>query len=432
MAIKELRELLRDRRTLALLVIIPIVLLIIFGYAANFSVDRTSILITGPGKTDVEAVLRQSATAQDDFSVHSAATSLTQDEISTALQHQDYAAIVVAQKPDHNALLSTYTHIYIDGSELFSAQSVQRAWMRVIADDNRTHVTEIRADIEDARRRAEAFKGDLSSIRTQIDTLRTTFDGPLTPEVLAQLQQQPSLPTIPETPELPDTTVLSIDDVDIDQLSTVYFNPDLKTSWIMVPGLIGVVITFIGVIVTSIGLVRERETGTLEQLAVMPIRPTGIILGKIAPYFALALADASAITAIGVSLFGVPFTGSIWRYAIFTVLFVVVVLGVGILISSLSETTGQAIQLSIMVVLPQALMSGLVFPLESMGEQVRWIGYVLPLTWFIKVSRGIMLRDASIEQLSMSLVILFGMAIVLFGAATIRMHMLLRKGGAVR
>ena len=100
--------------------------------------------------------------------------------------------------------------------------------------------------------------------------------------------------------------------LDPDDLVTVLFNPELKTSWVLVTGLIGLILLFIGKFITSIGLVRERETGTLEQLAVMPLRPSSIILGKIVPYFMVAVVDMAVVTMLGVSLFGVPLNGSLW------------------------------------------------------------------------------------------------------------------------
>ena len=114
------------------------------------------------------------------------------------------------------------------------------------------------------------------------------------------------------------------------------------------------------------------------------------------------------------------------------VLFLFVVLGLGILISSISQTTGQAIQLAIMTVLPQTLLSGLIFPLDAMAVDVRWISYILPLTWFNNAAQGIMLRATSLDQIASSVGALSIMAVVIFGAATLRMRAILRNGGAAR
>jgi ABC transporter, permease protein len=218
--------------------------------------------------------------------------------------------------------------------------------------------------------------------------------------------------------------------LDPDDLVTVLFNPELKTSWVMVPGLIGLILLFIGTVITSIGLVRERETGTLEQLAVMPLRPSSIILGKIVPYFMVAVVDMAVVTILGVWLFGVPFNGSLWLFSLAALIFLFVVLGIGVFISSISQNTGQAIQMAILFMVPQVLLSGLIFPLTSMPLGVRWIGYALPLTWFREIAQGIMLRSVTLEGIWLPFVILAAMAVVVFGAATARMRYILTHGGA--
>ena len=172
----------------------------------------------------------------------------------------------------------------------------------------------------------------------------------------------------------------------------ILYNPQLKTSYIMIPGLAGVVLVFIGIIITSLGVVRERQTGTLEQLAVMPLHPRDVFLGKIVPYFVVAAVDLAIVLAVGVALFGVPFRGSYAVFGLGALLFLFVTLGLGVLISSVSENQGQAIQLSFMFTLPQVLLSGLIFPLTSIAAGVRWISYILPLTYFNEISRGVMLR----------------------------------------
>jgi len=132
----------------------------------------------------------------------------------------------------------------------------------------------------------------------------------------------------------------------------------------------------------------SASQGRLEQLAVMPLKPRDVFLGKIVPYFAVATLDLAIVVGVGVTLFGVPFRGSVAVFALGALLFLFVTLGLGILISSVSENQGQAIQLSLMVTLPQVLLSGLIFPLSSIAAGVRWISYLLPLTYFNEISRG--------------------------------------------
>jgi len=173
-------------------------------------------------------------------------------------------------------------------------------------------------------------------------------------------------------------------------------------------------------VATALGVVRERQTGTMEQLAVMPFRPRDVFLGKIAPYLLIAAVDMIVIVIVGMLLFDVPFRGSVWTFALGSALFLFVTLGLGVLISTVSQTQGQAIQLAMMTMLPQFLLSGLFFPLYAMPWGVRWIGYCLPLTWFVKIARGVMVRGAPIEALWLPLTVLALMGTVVFTASVLR------------
>ena len=324
MIIKEFRELVRDHRTLALLVALPLLLLVVFGYAANFSVDSVDTAVVGPEAEQVAGTLPGffdvSTTEPSEGEAH--ARDLLRDDVV------DVALVTGAGGTD----------ALVDGSNLFAAQSAVAA-------------------------------------------LETSGQG---------------------------------------TAAEVLYNPDLTTSWVMIPAIIGLILTFIGTIITSIGLVREREAGTLEQLAVMPIGPSTVILGKVTPYFLLAALDMAVITVLGMLLFDVPFNGHVLTFALGAVLFLFVVLGIGIFISTISQTAGQAIQSAFFVLLPQILLSGMIFPLEAMAAGVRWIGYLLPLTYFTMVSQGVMLRGAPISALWLPLIVLTVMALVVFTAATLR------------
>ena len=322
---KEFRELRRDRRTVAMLVALPLILLVIFGYAANFGVDSVTTAVVGSGAENVAESLPSFFDVTDVDPNGSVATA------SDDLRDSEADAAFVTSSSGSPVLL-------VDGSSLFTAQATVSA--------------------------ANSM-GDAAAV-------------------------------------------------------DVLFNPDLKTSWVMVPGLIGLIMTFIGTIVTSLGLVRERQDGTLEQLAVMPLRPSDVIVGKIAPYFVLAYLDMVAVTVLGLLLFGVPFVGSVLLFGVGAALFLLVVLGLGVLISTVSENQGQAIQTAMFVVMPQILLSGMIFPLSSMPWGVRWIGYLLPLTYFIEISQGIMLRGADLSSLWPAYVVLAVMAVVVLGGAILR------------
>ncbi|HSN06803.1 MAG TPA: ABC transporter permease [Candidatus Angelobacter sp.] len=332
MIVKEFRELRRDRRTLGMLVAMPLLLLVIFGYAANFYVSSVKAAVVGPQATAAAAALPPffDVTVVEPTADRAEAEALLRDNTVDV-------AFVTGQQP---------VVALVDGSNLFASQSI------------------------------------VSTLNRVGDTVTT--------EVL--------------------------------------YNPELKTSWVMVPAIIGLILTFIGTIVTSIGLVRERETGTLEQLAVMPIAPSQVILGKISPYFLVAAVDMTIITGLGMLLFGVPFNGNVVVFALGAALFLFVVLGLGVFISTISQTTGQAIQTAFFFLLPQILLSGMIFPLDAMAAGVRWIGYLLPLTYFTMISQGVMLRGASLASLWLPFLVLAVMAVVVFAGATMRFRRDLAPG----
>lgn len=314
--------------------------------------------------------------------------------------------------------------VMLDGSSLFTAQTGQGVFVQLAAEDARERVAAAVETAEESLSEASAAAEAFERFGAELTEYLAAIPG-----AIGSGQAPGEAPIPPERIALPDLPELTPPTLDPEELTTVLFNPDLKTSWVMVPGLIGLILLFVGALITSIGLVRERESGTLEQLAVMPLRPSSIILGKIIPYFLLAILDMGAVTGLGAWIFGVPFVGSPWLFGAAGLVFLFVVLGVGVLISSVSQNTGQAIQLAILFVVPQVLLSGLIFPLESMPVGVRWIGYALPLTWFQEVSQGVLVRGAGLDSLWLPVVIVTVMAVVVFGSATARMRVTLTRGG---
>jgi ABC-2 type transport system permease protein len=331
MVAKEFRQLRRDHRTLAMMIVLPVLLLVVFGYAASFRVSSIPTVVVGPDAAVAARVLPAP--------LHVEAVLPSADR-STAVSWLRASKAVVGVV----ALRGGVT-LLMDGTQLFSVQTAEAALARL-------------------GRAGHPVGGALN------------------------LQ--------------------------------ILFNPGLTTSWVMVPGLAGLILVFIGTLITSLGVVRERQGGTLEQLAVMPLRPWDVIVGKIAPYFAVAALDLLVIVVVGLALFHVPFVGNVAVFVVGAVLFLLVTLGIGVLISTVSENQGQAIQLAFMIMVPQVLLSGLIFPVASMAAGVRWISYVLPLTYFIEISRGVMLKAAPIGALWQPLLLLAVLAAVATGLATLR------------
>jgi ABC-2 type transport system permease protein len=321
--VKEFRQVRRDHRTVAMMIVMPLLLLVVFGHAASFDVDHVTATVVGPGAE------RLSERLPGLFEVHETSPGESRSGAIDDLRAGEADVAVVA---------GSKTEVLIDGSSLFSARSV-----------------------------------------------------------LAALARSPDA-----------------------REATVLFNPRLETSTVMVPAIAGMILIFIGTLITSLGVVRERQTGTLEQLAVMPFRPRDVFVGKIAPYFLVAAVDLAVILTVGSWLFDVPFRGSYIAFSAGALLFLFVTLGLGVLISTVSQNQGQAIQLALMTLLPQVLLSGMIFPLESMGAGIRWIAYLLPLTYFIDIARAIMIRAAPLNAVLFPMVMLAVLGVTVFTLAVVR------------
>jgi ABC-2 type transport system permease protein len=335
MILKEFRQLRRDKRTVAMLIAMPLVLLIVFGYAARFDISDIRAAVVGPGAAGAAAALQEpfEAVVVDPAAGDQEARDLLRDGRASV-------AFVTGGAPV----------VYVDGADLFTAQSALRRG------------------------------GDLpDGVRVEI-----------------------------------------------------LFNPDLSTSAVMVPGLVGLVLLAMGTIITSLGVVRERQEGTLEQLAVLPLHSRDVIFGKIAPYALIGIFDLVLITVVGLAVFDVPFRGSVWIFAAGSLVFLLAVLGIGVLISTVSQTQAEAIQLAIMVVLPQVLLSGLIFPLTSMPIGVRWVSYGLPLTYFVMIVRGVFLKATPFGPLIVPFLALLALATAFFGLAMFRFRRVLTPARATR
>lgn len=324
--VKEFRQVRRDRRLVALMVLIPLLLLVVFGYAARFDVSSVPTEAVGPSAE--QAASRLPALFDVTRTRPGADRAGAVDDLRTG----DYAVVLVTGRaPGDNELL-------VDGVNLFDAQAVTKA------------------------------------------------------------VAQAGLPV----------------------RVTVLFNPRLATSAVMVPGIIGILLVFVGTLATALGVVRERQSGTMEQLAVMPFRPWDVFVGKVAPYFLIAALDTVVVVVVGLAIFHVPFRGSVPIFLLGTLLFLFVTLSIGVLISSVSENQGQAIQLTMITLLPQILLSGFVFPVSSMAAGVRWIAYIQPLKYFVDVSRGVMLRAAPFGALWFPLLMLAVLSVAAFLLSVVR------------
>ncbi|HJQ19851.1 MAG TPA: ABC transporter permease [Gemmatimonadaceae bacterium] len=173
-----------------------------------------------------------------------------------------------------------------------------------------------------------------------------------------------------------------------------WYNPALKSSHYIVPGLVGLLLSITLIVLTSMAIVRERERGTLEQLVVTPIDKTSLMLGKIVPFALVGYVQMTVILLLGKLLFGIPLEGSIALLYVLSAPFILGSLALGLFVSTIAQTQAQAMQLSFFFMLPNILLSGYMFPREAMPAPAQWIGMVLPLTYYLTILRGILLRGA--------------------------------------
>lgn len=199
-----------------------------------------------------------------------------------------------------------------------------------------------------------------------------------------------------------------------------WFNPALKNSTYIVPGLVGLLLSITLIVITSMAIVRERERGTLEQLVVTPIGKTTLMLGKITPFAMVGYVQMTVILTLGKLLFQIPLRGSLVLLYALSSAFIVGNLGLGLFVSTVARTQAQAMQMSFLFMLPNILLSGYMFPREAMPEVAQWIGAVLPLTHYLKILRAILLRDAGIEAIWREVLILLAFAIAVISMSVRR------------
>ncbi len=200
------------------------------------------------------------------------------------------------------------------------------------------------------------------------------------------------------------------------------YNPERRSAIFIVPGLCGVILTLTMVLFTSIAIVRERERGNLEMLITTPVKSLELMIGKIIPYVLIGYLQISIILLLGVVLFDVPIRGTLTDFYIASGVFVISTLSLGLLISTIADTQFQAFQVTFMTFLPQLLLSGFMFPFEGMPKAVQYLAEVFPLTHFLRIVRGIILRDASLSSLSAELwpLVLFFVVVMLLATSRFR------------
>lgn len=206
----------------------------------------------------------------------------------------------------------------------------------------------------------------------------------------------------------------------LDARPRLLFNPNLESSHFYVPGLVGIILQLVTVLLTSFSIVRERERGTLEQLAATPVSRLAMILGKLVPYAMIGMLQCCFVLALMHWMFGVDIEGSLALLLALSALFLLPSLALGMLISTVATNQAQAMQMGLFVMLPSVLLSGFAFPRETMPLPIYGLSFAIPVTYYVQILRGIILRGAGIDDLWMQTAALGGFAVVLVALSAMR------------
>lgn len=206
----------------------------------------------------------------------------------------------------------------------------------------------------------------------------------------------------------------------IDLRQRAWYNPELKSKNYNVPGVIAMVIMLTSLLLTSMAVVREREIGTMEQLMVTPLRPAELILGKTIPFAIIAFFDMILVTVFGVLVFDIPIRGSFLLLTLSTAIYLLSILGVGLVISTVAKTQQQALMSTFLFYMPAVLLSGFMFPIENMPDFFQYLTYANPLRYFLIIIRGLFLKGNGIDILWPQMVALLAIGIVVIAYSTLR------------
>lgn len=359
---KEMIHIVRDRRTLVVLFLIPVVQLFLLAYAASSDVERLSTVVLDADRTLQSRELIEAYQASGYFDIVSSVSS--EADLARAIDEGAMRAGLIIP-PGYGADVTTgrtaNVAFVIDGSDPVVAQTAFAAAQSV---------------------------GQIHGVQIIERRLGISTDR------MSPLQVHPR----------------------------VWYNPAMKSINFMVPGLIAVIVFVLTMIMTGLTIVQEREWGTIEQLMVTPIRPIELVMGKVAPYVIISFLQILEILLLGVFWFRVPISGNVFLLLSLSALFLVTSLGLGIFISSVANTFQQAMFVVAFILLPALFLSGFIYPVDAMPAALQIISYLNPLRYMLVIVRGIILKGVGIEALAEQVVamVVFGVAIMAFAATRFR------------
>jgi ABC-2 type transport system permease protein len=347
---KEVRQLRRDRLTFGMIVGIPVIQLLMFGYAINMDVRNLDAAVADLAGTSAS---RQMVMDLSQSQIINVAYQVSDSAELERLLRQGKISVGIYLPADYDRRL----------------QQPERAAVQLLVDGSDTVV--------------QGAATQLSGIAQR--TMLSPYNY------------------MPPTVEI-----------------RTFFSAELRSPVNTVPGLVGVILTMTMILFTAVAIVRERERGNLELLITTPVKTPELMLAKITPYVLIGLVQVSLVLLLGHFLFEVPLRGQLIDVYIVTLVFIVTNLALGLVISTLVHTQFQAMQLAFFVLLPSILLSGFMFPFAGMPRPAQVIAEALPLTHFIRLIRGVILRGASLQELAVELAILGGFIVVLMSLAIMR------------
>ena len=360
---KEFIQILRDPRTLVLVAVIPVMQLLLMGYAATTDVRNVPLAVFDLDRGPAARSLLEAYRVADHFAIVFETDSMA-DLLALIESGKAKSGLVIP--PDYSRRLnerdSATVAFLLDGSDP-SVASSSLAAAQFIGQEYATQV-------------------NLS--RLARSGMEGSFEAPL------QVRTQ------------------------------VLYNPDLISAYFMVPGVIGMILYALTSILTATAVVRERERGTIEQLIVTPIRPWELILGKVLPYVVLAVINTLEVLALGSFIFGVPIRGELGMILLLSGLFLLSGLGIGLLASTIANTQQEAMLTVWMTLLPSIFLSGFFFPLEAMPRVLQWLSYLIPLRYYLVIIRSLLLKGVGPSALANEILALAIFGVVIMGLATLR------------
>ena len=366
MLIKEFIQVFRDKRTRFILIGPPIIQMMVFGYAANYEIRHVPTVVLDLDHSQESRELVSRFTSSPYFEV--------QRQLTDSRQLGD-----LIERGDATVGLE------IDAGFAQKLRSGQTAPLQVIVDATNSNTALIALGY--ISQIAQGFAAQYQ--RDRINRI-----APQLIEVIPQVELAPR----------------------------PWYNPDLSSRWFFVPGIIGSLTLVLVITLTAFAVVREREIGTLEQMMVTPIRPAEFILGKTLPFFLIGIFDVTLIAVVGSLWFQVPFRGHVSVLALGAVLFILCMLGVGLLISTISATQQQAMVTSFFFIMPAITFSGFGFPISTMPHWMQLFSYVIPLRYFLIVIRGTYLKGVGMDILWPQMAAMAGLGVALLTVSILRFH----------